>query len=272
MDFLKGWIVYRGLRYSLRVIRETICDYFPRLFLSKLDQVSLKELKDKHKGRPAVLIGGGPSINKMDLDKFQDYVTFGCNGFFLKMESLDWSPTYYTVEDPLPAMDNSKEISELADTHKIIPYDLKKYVKPYSGKTTYVDFRRSYLRPSHPDFPSFRKKDENRFYWGGTVMYYNIQLADYMGCDPIYLVGVDLNYVVPEGTRKNGAVLTSIDNDPNHFDPRYFGKGKKWHLPETERMQHSFNKAYSVLKERGVRLLNGGVESKLKNVPKSTIK
>lgn len=271
MDFFKGLIVYRIVRYALRVFREVTCEYFPSIFLSRNDRLSLRKLKNKHKGQAAVLIGGGPSINKMNLDNFKNFVTIACNGYFLKMQSLDWAPTYYTVEDPLPAMDNSVEISELKGTHKIIPYDLKKYIRPHSGKTTYVDFRRSYMRPSNPKFPHFRDKNDDKFYWGGTVMYFNIQLAEYMGCDPIYLIGVDLNYVIPEGTRKNGAVLTSVENDPNHFDPRYFGEGKKWHLPETERMQRSFNKAYEVLKDRGVRLLNGGVDSKLKNVPKSEI-
>lgn len=261
-------MVYRALRYFVRIIREILVTYFPFIFLRKRDISKLADLKDKHMGKPAVLIGGGPSINKMNLDSYKDMVTIACNGFYLKMESLDWSPDYYTVEDPLPARDNSMEISSLVGSHKIIPYDLKKYIKDINGDTTYVDFRRSYLRPSNSRFPFFRKNDEARFYWGGTVMYFNIQLADYMGCNPIYLIGVDMSYTIPESVKRNGAVLTSLEEDSNHFDPRYFGRGKKWHLPETERMQHSFNIALKELNDRGKDLYNAGVDSNLRNVPR----
>ena len=63
------------------------------------------------------------------------------------------------------------------------------------------------------------------------------------------------------------AVLTSTEDDENHFDPRYFGKGKRWHLPETERMQQAFDEAYKQLKLKNIKLYNAGVDSLLKNIP-----
>ena len=92
-------------------------------------------------------------------------------------------------------------------------------------------------------FPLYSHDFLNESFWGGTVMYLNIQLAEYLGCNPIYLVGVDLSYQVSNSAIRNGAVLTSTEDDENHFDPRYFGKGKRWHLPETDRMQHAFDTA-----------------------------
>ena len=218
-----------------------------------------------------MLIGGGPSINKMNLNDYKDMVTIACNGFYLKFDELDYIPTYYTVEDPLPAMDNKKEIMALKNTTKVIPYDLKDIIEP-DENTIYINFKRSYMRPSNKNFPLFSNDFENKCYWGGTVMYMNIQLAKYLGCNPIYLIGVDLSYNVPKSVKQYGAVLESTEDDTNHFDPRYFGKGKKWHLPETERMQQAFTKAYYELKKEGIELINGGVDSKLKVVPKNKIK
>ena len=43
-------------------------------------------------------------------------------------------------------------------------------------------------------FPLYSHDFLNESFWGGTVMYLNIQLAEYLGCNPIYLVGVDLSY------------------------------------------------------------------------------
>lgn len=266
---MKQTVLYRGVRFLIRFVKERIVSLLFSVFYNYSFN-ELQKLHNIHKGKPAVLIGGGPSINKMNLDKLKDYVTIACNGFYLKMESLDWAPTYYTVEDPLPAKDNSKEISSLKESIKIIPYDIKKHIRK-DKKTIYTNFIRSYKLPNSKEFPKFSEDCSKTIFWGGTVMYYNIQLASYFGCNPIYLIGVDLNYKVPQSIIKNGSVLTSMEDDVNHFDPRYFGKGKKWHLPETERMQKAFTKAYFELKKQGIDLINAGLESKLKVVPKKKI-
>lgn len=266
---LKTSIFFRGARYYLRKITEFWRTLFFK-FLYKKDFNTLKLLKNRHKGQPCVLIGGGPSINKMNLEKLQDYVTIACNGFYLKMGDLSWSPTYYTVEDPLPAEDNKDEISSLEQTIKVIPTDLKKFIVD-DMNTVFCNFRRSYLRPTRRNFPKFSFDFERESFWGGTVMYFNLQLAAYLGCNPIYLIGVDLSYKIPKDVTKKGKVLLSNSDDENHFDPRYFGKGKRWHVPETERMQKCFTTAYYELKNRGIELYNAGIDSNLKDVPKKSL-
>nr|PMG86518.1 hypothetical protein BCU82_13145 [Vibrio cyclitrophicus] len=262
-------MVYRGLRYFLRKLMEKrrSFNWTKPKSLYFDDYKKLKHIKDKHKGQPCVLIGGGPSINKLDLNKLDNTVTIACNGFYLKHPELDFLPTYYTVEDPLPAEDNKHEISSLKNTTKIIPTDLEKFISR-DENTIYCNFQRSYLRPSRKDYPLFSEDFSKESYWGGTVMYFNIQLAYHLGCNPIYLIGVDLSYNVPDSAKRSGAVLTSTEDDNNHFDPRYFGQGKRWHLPETDRMQHCFTKAYKELDKRGVKLINIGVDSNLKDIPK----
>ena len=259
---------YRIPRYFTRMVKEAIYtrlwNYEATSFIRKHKSRLLK-LKDVHKGEPCVLIGGGPSINKQDLNQLKDYVTIACNGFYLKHSQIDFIPTYYTVEDPLPAKDNFHEISSLRGTTKIMPYDLSK-IMTEDENTIYVNFRRSYLPHTSGKFPYFSEDFANQCYWGGTVMYFNIQLAHYLGCSPIYLIGVDLSYRIPEGTRRSGAVLTSTSEDVNHFDPRYFGEGKKWHLPEVDRMQKAFDVANESLDRLGVELFNAGVGGKLKNI------
>ena len=260
---------YRIPRYLIRKVRESIRSFLWRNDLNSNYQKNkniLRKLRDEHKGRPCILIGGGPSINKMDLNKFENYVTIACNGFYLKHDQLSFVPTYYTVEDPLPAMDNKHEINSIKKTTRIIPYDLKNVIDQPEN-TIYVNFRRSAVYSNSRKFPYYSHDFLNESFWGGTVMYFNIQLAEYLGCNPIYLVGVDLSYKVSDSVIRNGAVLTSTEDDENHFDPRYFGKGKRWHLPETDRMQHAFDTAREELSGRGIELINAGVDSQLKNIP-----
>ena len=104
----------------------------------------LGELKDKHVGEPVVLIGGGPSINKLDLSRLANMRTIACNGFFLKLEELDWLPTYYVIEDPLPAEDNAESVNALTGVTKVFPYEFRNILRLTSPQDCYVNFRRSY--------------------------------------------------------------------------------------------------------------------------------
>ena len=233
---------YRIPRYFFRKLKESLRSLLWKKNIGstyRKNKLALSKLKNKHKNEPCVIIGGGPSLNKMNLNFFADYVTIACNGFYLKHDEISFTPTYYTVEDALSAEDNSQEINKIEDTIRIIPYDLKKIVDQPKN-TIYVNFRRSAINSRSPKFPFYSHDFLNESFWGGTVMYFNIQLAEYLGCNPIYLIGVDLSYSVSKSVERLGTVLTSTEDDENHFDPRYFGKGKRWHLPETDRMQQAF--------------------------------
>ncbi len=52
-----------------------------------------------------------------------------------------------------------------------------------------------------------------------------MQLAYYLGASEVILIGFDHNYIVPESAEVEGMAITSTEDDPNHFDPSYFGKG-----------------------------------------------
>ncbi len=268
-----GSYIYRIPRFIIRKITEQLRSFMWRHGLThemRENRKKLQALKDKHKGQACVIIGGGPSINKMDLTAFKSFVTIGCNGFYLKHDEIGYVPTYYTVEDPLPAEDNKKEIEEIEGTVRIIPWDLKNTISSKIN-TIYVNFRRSHVYHGSKRFPYYSHDFLEESYWGGTVMYFNIQLAEYLGCDPIYLIGVDLSYKVPDTVKQKGAVLTSSEDDENHFDPRYFGPGKRWHLPETERMQKAFDTAYEALQDKEIKLFNATVGGNLEKIPRKEI-
>jgi len=264
---MKQTLLYRATNYALRFIKEK---YRTLTWKQTDDYTKIQTLKEKHKGKPCIVIGNGPSLNKMDLNKFKDYITIASNSFYLKHPDLNFTPNYFTVEDPLPAEDNQKEISALKNTIKIIPSDLKKFITR-DDNTIYMNFLRSYMRPNNPNFPLFSEEFDEKSYWGGTVLFFNLQLAHYLGCNPIYLVGVDLTYTIPDSIIRNGNVLTSTEDDPNHFNKDYFGKGKRWHLPEVDRMQIAFTKAYQVLKKCNVNLYNATIGGNLKEIPRKNL-
>lgn len=228
---------------------------------------AMEALRGKHKGTPALVIGNGPSLNNQDLTKITHFVSIAANGFFLKSNLTGVHPDYLTVEDPLPAEDNAEALRAFTGSVKIAPRDLD-YIFGQDSGYTYLNFVRSYERLTGPLFPFFSFDCARSAFWGGTVVYMNLQLAAHMGCNPIYLTGMDLSYAIPDSAEIKGSVITSREDDPNHFDPTYFGAGKRWHVPHTDRMQHCLTKAYRRLTARGFEVYNATDGGNMQDIPR----
>lgn len=85
-----------------------------------------------------------------------------------------------------------------------------------------------------------------------------LQLAAWLGHDPLVLIGCDTRYVLPEG--QSGLYLSAADGeDPNHFHPRYLAPGQSVHHPQVDKMlmYHAF--ARRALDAAGVRVINATV-------------
>lgn len=253
------------IRYYLGTKKKLVSELIDSiLFRSKTRRVL--NLKNKYKNQRCFIIGNGPSINAMDLNLMKNEIVFCSNSFFLKFEDLDFTPSFITVEDHLVAEDNCKVFDNLHGLIKIFPVDLRNTLED-SNETYWIELRRALNNKTKGDNYKFNVEEEI-FYWGGTVLYMNLQLAAYMGFKEIYLIGVDLSYSIPKDAEVKGSVIFSKSDDPNHFNPTYFGKGKRWHLPETERMQKSFSNAYDVLNANDIYLYNATVGGNLQNVPR----
>jgi len=94
---------------------------------------------------------------------------------------------------------------------------------------------------------------------GGTVSYICLQLAYYMGFTEVYLIGFDHSYTVPNDTQISGMEILSLSDDPNHFHPSYFGKGKRWHDPKIDRMEMAYRKAKKYFEADGRKIRNATV-------------
>ena len=79
-----------------------------------------------------------------------------------------------------------------------------------------------------------------------------------------------MNYKVHTTAKKiNSAseIVSTKNDDPNHFDPRYFGKGKKYHQPEKHVLDNIFN-SLRFLRDYAINcedfeIVNASIESKL---------
>jgi hypothetical protein len=222
----------------------------------------LLQLRDTAAGKRVFILGNGPSLADTDVDRLCDEVSIASNGIFLLFDHKAYRPTYYTIEDQLVAEDRAEEASALAESLKIFPDDVRHWLRPMPN-TLYLNFRRSYSEfplageDDDDDRPLFSRRLEREVFWGGTVTYLNLQLAYHLGAAEVYLIGFDHRYSPPDREDEvEGSVIKSRTNDVNHFDPRYFGAGYRWHEPRVKRMERAYEHARAVFEQDGRRIFN----------------
>ncbi|MEF8733003.1 MAG: 6-hydroxymethylpterin diphosphokinase MptE-like protein [Candidatus Accumulibacter meliphilus] len=216
------------------------------------------------------ILGNGPSLNKIDIERLRSEVSFGVNSIFLMTQTNGFRPTYYVVEDNLVYTENQEAIAAYEGVIKILP-------RQYAEKLTcrdhcYVfDMDTSFYNRSKPDrfgVPQFNITNMPQFYCGQSVTYINMQLAYYMGFSEVILVGMDFSYQKPPSHHQDGNHIRSHGDDPNHFHKDYFGAGKTWKDPRLGRVLRSYMRAKFEFESAGRKILNATPGGELELFPR----
>ena len=111
--------------------------------------------------------------------------------------------------------------------------------------------------------------DPRRGVWeGATVTYVAMQLAYWMGFQKVVLIGVDHRFATEGPAHK---AVTSQSDDPNHFDPNYFGKGFKWQLPDLLTSGIAYGIAKRAFEADGRKVVDCTVDGALDVFPKGDL-
>jgi hypothetical protein len=241
---------------DFEAVRPTIVEQF--------DGSALRAFRDCHRGRRCFILGNGPSLQRTDLAPLADEITFGVNGIFYMTHQCGFAPTYYVVEDNHVFADNLERIEAVEATARFFPSKYRPIIAPSPG-TYFLPTDWSFYWGSSEwyETPRFSHDVAEVIFAGQTVTFLNIQLATYMGCSEIYLVGIDFEYHIPAAAKVEGLTITSTDDDPNHFHPDYFGKGKRWHLPKLDNVERAMECAKVGVEEAGARIFNATIGGKL---------
>ena len=215
-----------------RNLKLLISRNFSRLFSKDfyINYSKWKKLKGKYKGRRVFLIGNGPSLNKTPLYLLKEEYTMAFNRFNIMLERLNWKPSFYMTADDVVAEDMQSELREMTgmadlcffpDIHRTKNLNFKKFI-PQKENVLFT----------HQEFLKF-STILPFIAPGGTVVYEGFQILKFLGFSEIFILGVDMNYVIHENANliSGYTIQSKGDDDPNHFDPRYFGKGRTYHQP-----------------------------------------
>lgn len=271
---MKG-LIQQGFKtlsqYGLRVVMLRTFDYVifktKRLFTSTdTENINkFKSLKGKYEGKRIFIIGNGPSLNHMPLYLLKDEYTMCFNRFALMEERINWFPNFYVVTDDLVLRDQAQELNDA-----IIPrvdYAFFPDLHPSNVSVKKLINKKKNVLWLYVDKPEF----SDNLPWCGinkTVVNAGIQIAAYLGFGEIYLLGVDMTFEDQQIKKKNSRNWQATGYDPNHFDPRYFGKGRKYHNPGVAEMLEKFENCRKFFEPRGVKIFNAGYRGKLEVFPR----
>jgi len=167
------------------------------------------KLKNKHLGERAFVIGTGPSIQRQDLRPLGHEITFAVSGFWKHPVVELWQPTYYCLSDPLLFYGSETMREFFSSLTSRTPEST--YFVPLSGRTV---VEQQNLLPAEQTYYISIDGDlsngiprvldlEAHVPSAMIVAQMCIVIALYMGMCPIYLLGLDHDWLAHRGETKH---------------------------------------------------------------------
>ena len=212
----------------------------------------IRAFHDHHRGKSCFVIGNGPSLKSMDLQRLNSRYVFGVNHIYLLFDRMRLDLSYHVVTDPRAVQVALPQLRAQA-WPTFVGWDAG---HQYLSDCSHVHFLRMLPSPSGrrvTDQVLFNR-DITRGMWdGGTVTYAALQLAFYMGFETVYLIGI-------EPTTRDEAEGPGLSPPMAHFDDRYPGFRRG---PDSLAMEIAYRLAKYAYRSSGRRILDATVNSRL---------
>ncbi len=217
----------------------------------------IHSLRNRHAGKPVFCLGTAPHLNQIDFSLLKGHVMIGCNQLGKVAEEYGISYMCFQSEDRF------HEFKDLITGSKgvewIIPQTVHRkniewmFANKAEQRVTPINSR--FTSKGHAEYFSF---DLENCIYAGDIMAIQIQLAVWMGCNPIYVLGVDAE--VNENGKLYFDDTNPYQNDRSKYD-YYFPDLKDW-----------LAKVKTLLWARGIKLMNAAGElSSLDVLPKTRL-
>ncbi len=219
------------------------------------DRFRLEELRGKHLGERAFIIGNGPSVRFEDLDKLQGELVFGANRFHLAYDKTSLRPQYTAMGDILMVEQHGAEVAKnCGGTLFLLARAAHHIIWPEESDVVLYDIL---PRPRGP-FPQVAFSEDISAGLGnaGSTIYDLIQIAVWTGVKTIYLYGMDHNFQIPQEHSIRGGMAVTHQGEENHFLKHYRAPGEKWYTPITSVIEKGFQVARDNCEQRGVEIFN----------------
>lgn len=179
----------------------SIINNIPKL----IKEVPIGEFKDYYKGKTAVVISAGPTLdrNLETIKKYRDNIILISVGPAMKtLIGNNIIPDFLCI---IEANDCSKQIAglDLKDVNFITEPFSNPNLRKFDFKKTYSHISSNF--PVNSFWCSIAGINNNEYSSKGTVSYTALNIARLLGCSKIVLVGQDLAYIEGQCYSKNSA-------------------------------------------------------------------
>lgn len=142
-------------------------------------------LVDRHKGKRCFLVGNSPGLEHVDMGRLKGELTFGADQGYRGFRNWGFHFNYWACVEPIEMEEQALEYQDNLpeDTLKFIPFEYLPLLQLPNCCPVHS------LYESCPDLPFSPTPDTLHTGFGAT--YALLQLAVIMGCNPIYLIGMD---------------------------------------------------------------------------------
>lgn len=210
----------------------------------------LEALRDVYKGRPLLIVGNGPSLNRTPLDRFVGVPSIGMNKIDLIFPRVAWRPSMILCANNVVVKQHA-EVFRNSAVPIYLAWKARWFIRSHGA----INIR--YFNTTLDE--TFSTNITGRVGSGVTITYQALQFAYFTGADPIIIVGVDHNFDKTGDhvyERRQGA-------DVNHFDPNYFASGSIWGLPNLDESEIAYARSREAFERAGRRVLDATVDGKL---------
>ena len=232
--------------------------------------MKLGDFKDRYKGHRVFFIGNGPSIKETPLEKLKDQYCFGTNRVIQLYEHTSWRPTHYIAVTG----ENCRLADWYLDMVKVIDTGIpcflpRQYYLGQTGDWFYPPMRHNtmllnlikYYDNDGKPIPGWSTDVEDRIIQTTSVSTSFLQLAAWMGFNPIYLLGCDLNYKAFDGGK-----------DPNHWKDDYEKERTQEAADrDNNNMQMAHKEIRKITAQLGIEIYNATIGGSLEAYPRRDI-
>lgn len=233
----------------------------------------LLQYRDRYFGKRCFIVCNGPSLTVDDLNKIKGEYSFGCNGIFGVFSHTDWRPNFYCTLDNLVIEHLYTSLQGKAINWPCSMFSLRNEIDAYDIKKEFITCNSIDDLDFHTGLPKFSSDCLQYVYTIGTVTYYMLQLAVYMGFKEIVFLGLDFNFSVER--HSDGHVVEK--NIPNHMplidaaqpakDSLIMQRAKEidgyYYVGYVDKQRAGFSVANQYAEEHGIRILNASRATKL---------
>ena len=215
--------------------------------------------KNAHRGKRCFIIGNGPSLKKTEIAKLKDEFTFGMNRIYLAFDEWGFKTSFLVCVNSLVIEQVYQDFQQLR-MPKFFSWRSRKLLYP----TGRPDDQTHFLFTTYTG-PKFETDVAGRIWEGATVTFACLQLAFHMGFEKAILIGVDHTFAAKG---KPNTTVVSQGDDLSHFDPKYFGKGFRWQLPDLDTSEQGYWMARHAYETAGRQVVDATIGGQLQIFPK----